>query len=391
MRSPPEARRHKPPAWLRPAGFVGLGLAVLIVLVGLVSRGLAGQDLKRRTLADAVPTVDVVRAGDAKSGEGLLLPGQVQAHDNAVIHARVSGYLKRWYVDIGAQVKAGQTLAEIDTPELDEQLAQAKSNLGAASANQALAKTTADRWANLLARDAVSKQEAEEKAGDLAAKTAVAQAARAEMQRLQALQSFKRLTAPFAGVVTARNTDIGQLIAAGNPNDPGLFTVADVRSLRVYVHIPQAFSSQIKLGAGAVLTVPEYPGRTFKAKLTTTSGAVGAGSGAILAELELDNADNALKPGEFTQVKFATQPIAGVVRVPASALLFRQEGMMVAVVGANNRVSLRLVKIQRDLGVSVELAGVTASDRIVNNPPDSLADGEQVRLGPPPAAPKAEG
>jgi len=301
MRSSPEALVHRPQHWLKLAGLAGLGLAAVVVLLGLLSRGLASQQLKARTLADADPTVQVIAPTREGKGEVLTLPGQVEADDDAVIHARVSGYLKAWNVDIGAHVKQGQVLAEIDTPELDQQLAQAKAALATAEANQKLAQITASRWANLLARDAVSHQEADEKAGDLEAKTAISQAAKADVDRLQALETFKKIVAPFDGVVTARSTDIGALIAAGQPNDPGLFTVADVRRLRIYVRVPQIYSAEIAPGAAATLTAPEYPGQSFQAKLTSTSDAVGAQSGALLVELQMENADNRLKPGEYVQ------------------------------------------------------------------------------------------
>ena len=382
MHSTREALRYREQRWLKPVGLVALALAVLIVVVGVISRGMADHRLKQQTEADATPTVDIISPKTGMKGEGLVLPGTVAADNDAVIHARVSGYLKNWYVDIGAHVKKGQVLADIDTPDLDQQLEQAKGDLGTAQANQGLAKTTAERWSNLLSRDAVSKQEADEKNGDYAAKTAVVQASKANVDRLNALESFKRISAPFDGVVTARNTDIGQLIAAGQPSDPGLFTVADVHLLRIYVRVPQAYSAQIKQGSMAAMTVPEYPNRTFQATVATTSGAIGAQSGAILVELHMDNADGALKPGEYSQVRFDVPPAKGVVRLPASALMLRPGGMTVAVLGADNRVQLHTVKIQRDLGANVEIAnGLTQQDKVINNPPDSLVDGELVKPG----------
>ncbi len=381
MRSSPEALNHRPQRWLKPAGLAGLGLAAIVVLFGLLSRGLAGQQLKTRTLADVNPTVQVIAPKSNGKGEALTLPGQVEADYDAVIHARVSGYLKAWNVDIGAQVKQGQVLAEIDTPELDQQLAQARAALATADANQKLAQITAARWANLLARDAVSHQEADEKAGDLEAKTAISQAAKAEVDRLQALETFKRIVAPFDGVVTARNTDIGALIAAGQPNDPGLFTVADVRRLRIYVRVPQSYSAEIAPGAMATLTAPEYPGQTFRAKLTSTSDAVGDQSGALLVELQMDNADNRLKPGEYVQARFNLPAAPNVLSVPASALMLRNTGMEVAVVGTDGKAHLRPITIQRDLGVTVEVSsGLGPNDRVIDNPPDSLTEGETVKI-----------
>jgi membrane fusion protein, multidrug efflux system len=395
MPNNPEVLLHKPQRWLRPTALAAGGLAVVIVAAGLVSRGLAGQKLKAWTDAQAIPTVGVITPSPAAADQALVLPGDVQAFYDAQIHARVSGYLKHWYVDIGAPVKAGQVLADIDTPELDQQLAQARANLATASANQKLAQSTAARWTSLLADDAVSRQEAEEKTSDLEAKTALARAASAEVQRLQALEAFKKITAPFGGMVTGRTTDIGALIAAGAPNDPGLFTVADVHRLRIYVKAPQRYSADLRPGMTATLTAPEYPGRTFTATLVSASGAVSAQSGTMLAELQTDNPDGALKPGEYAQVRFALPAMAGVVRLPASALMFRRKGMAVATVGPGDRVVMKPVVIARDLGASVEVAnGLSAGDRVIDNPPDSLTDGERVRVAGPEArkaAPAQEG
>ena len=386
MHSSREALAYRPQRWLKPTGIAVAILAAVIVVVGIGSRLLDSRKLRAQTVADATPTVTFITPAAMTKTEGLVLPGQVQANYDAVIHARVSGYVRQWYVDIGAQVKKGQLLADIDTPDLDQQLEQAKGDLGTAQANQSLAKTTAERWTNLLSRDAVSKQEADEKNGDFAAKTAIVQASKANVDRLNALESFKRIVAPFDGVVTARTTDIGQLIAAGNPTDPGLFTVADVHKLRIYVHVPQAYSAQIKPGGMAALTVPESPGRTFQAEIETTSGAIGLQSGAITVELQMDNPDNALKPGEFTQVRFDVPPTKGTVRLPASALMLRQNGMTVAVLGADDRVQLRTVKIARDLGTMVDISnGVAPSDKVIDNPSEALADGESVRPAQEPA------
>ncbi|MDR3513071.1 MAG: efflux RND transporter periplasmic adaptor subunit [Caulobacteraceae bacterium] len=381
MPNNPEVMQHKPQRWLKPAGFAGVAVAALVVAGGLVTRVVASQNLKAWTETQAIPTVGVIAPSSEGGVQTLVLPGNVQAFYDAQIHARVSGYLKHWYEDIGAQVKAGQILADIDTPELDQQLAQARANLATASANQKLAQSTAARWTSLLADDAVSKQEAEEKTSDLEAKTSLVHAAGAEVQRLQALESFKRIAAPFDGVVTGRTTDIGALIAAGAPNDPGLFTVADVHRLRIYVKAPQSYSAALHSGMTATLTVPEYPGKTFTANLVRTTGAVSDQSGAMLVELQTDNPTGALKPGEYAQVSFGLPPTAGVIRLPASALMFRRKGMAVATVGPNDRVTMKYVTIARDLGSSVEIAsGVSPADRVIDNPPDSLSEGELVRV-----------
>ena len=366
---------------LKLAAVVAACAAVLIVGVGAFSRVMAHQELKTWGEAQAIPTVTLasLRGGDGDAG--LLLPGDVQAFTNAPIHARVNGYLKRWYVDIGGRVKAGQLLAEIDTPDLDQQLAQARADLATARANQQLAVTTAKRWQGLLADDAVSHQEAEEKNSDLAAKVALANAAEANVKRLEALSSFKRITAPFAGVVTARNTDIGQLIAEGSPTSPPLFTVADDTRLRVYVRVPQSYTAQLQPGMTASLAVPEYPGRAFTATLKNTSGAIGVGTGAQLTELWIGNADGSLKPGEYAQVKFELPAVAGSLKVPASAIISRHDGMAVAVVGPNSRVQIRRLIVTRDLGSAVEVAGgVTQADRVIDNPADTLQAGDLVRI-----------
>jgi multidrug efflux system membrane fusion protein len=376
-----EVLNHRPMPWLRPAGVAGVCLAVIVVAAGLVTRGMAGQSLKRWTDVEAIPTVSVVHPDAAGGAQTLVLPGQVQAFTDAPIHARVPGYLKAWYHDIGDKVQAGELLAIIDTPDLDQQLGQAKADLATAVANQQLAKTTAARWNGLLAQDAVSRQESEEKNGDLAAKTSLVNAAQANVGRLAALESFKRITAPFAGTVTARTTDVGQLITVGAQNDPGLFTIADVHRLRIYVSVPQAYAAQIHPGQVVTLQAPDYPGRTFLATLVSTSGSMGAQTGALLTEAQIDNPDGALKPGDYVQATFALPQVGGTLRLPANALMFRQSGMAAAVVGPGGRVEMKPVTIARDLGTSVEIAaGLSPSDAVIANPPDSLVNGEQVRV-----------
>jgi RND family efflux transporter MFP subunit len=381
MPNHPEAMRHRPQRWIKSALLVGVAVAVLILGVGLTTRGVASAHLKTEAVEQSVPMVDVITPAVGHEAETLTLPGEVQATNSAVIHARVPGYLKSWNVDIGAPVKAGQELAEIDTPELDQQVAQAKAHLAAAVADEKFAQTTAARWTHLLTRDAVSHQEADEKSAELDAKTTGVQAAKADLDRLMALESFKRIAAPFSGMITARTTDIGALITAGAANDPGLFTVADVRRLRIYVHVPQSYSAMVVPGVVGHLSVPEYPGKSFDAKLVSTSGAVGAQSGSVLVELQMDNPQDALKPGEYAQVTFDLPPSSGVVQLPASALMFRQKGMAVAVVDQRGHAVMKYINIQRDLGATVEIAkGLGPADRVINNPPDSLADGQLVRI-----------
>jgi RND family efflux transporter MFP subunit len=381
MHDNPQVLRHKPQPWLKPAGFAVAGLAVLVLAAGVLGRAKASQDLHVVSSDQAVPTVSVIHPAASDGEQSLTLPGNFQAFNDAQIHARVSGYLKHWFTDIGARVRAGQVLAEIDTPELDQQLAQALANLATARSNQTLARTTSARWAGLLADDAVSKQEAEERKADLSAKSSVVDAAQAEVRRLKALEAFKKIAAPFDGVVTSRTTDIGALIAAGNANDPGLFTIADDHRLRLYVRAPQSYSSQFHVGDMATVSVPEHPGRTFSAKLTSMTGAVSDQNGAMLIELQADNSGRDLKPGDYSQVHFVTKGQHGVLRLPSSALMFKHGGMAVATLSPSNRVEIRFVNIGRDLGAVVEISsGLIASDRVIDNPPDSLASGDPVRL-----------
>ena len=323
----------------------------------------------------------------------LVLPGSLQAFYNAPIYARVPGYVHGWYADIGAQVKAGQLLATIDTPELDQQLIQARADLASAKANMQLASITAQRWSKMLAQDAVSKQETDEKSGDLATKTAQVNAAQANVDRLLALKSFARIVAPFDGVVTARKIDIGTLVNAGANAAPNseLFDVAKIDQLRLYVHVPQNYSSKIRAGMTATLSVPEYPGRTFQAKLDTTANSISNNSGTLLVELMVDNHDQLLKDGDYAQVRFdfQGQPATSetTLLLPSSALLFRRNGTQAAVVGPDNHVHLKPVTVGRDLGATIEVeSGLTPEDRVIDNPPDSISNGQLVRVVRSPSA-----
>jgi RND family efflux transporter MFP subunit len=293
----------------------------------------------------------------------------------------VSGYLKRWDADIGASVKAGQLLGEIDAPDLDQQLSQAKADVATAVANQDLAQITARRWASLLAENAVSPQDADDKNGDFAAKTALTAAARANVERLEALVSFEHIVAPFDGIVTSRSVDIGTLITVGTPTDVPLFTVSDDRKLRIYVSVPQSYAAYITPGLTATFTVPEHPGRSFTATLVTTADAIAPATGTLLIQLQAENADRVLKSGDYAQVHFTLPVNAGALRVPASALMFRDAGMSVAVVTAQGAVAIKPITIGRDFGSVVEVAsGLTATDRVINNPPDSMRSGDHVRI-----------
>jgi RND family efflux transporter MFP subunit len=373
--------RYTSPKRLKISFIIMLCVAAFIVAAGITSRMHANQKLVASTNAAAIPTVNVISPDRGGGNRSLVLPGDIRAFYEAPIFAQVSGYLKSWNVDIGTRVKAGQLLAEINTPDLDQQLVQAQANLATAAANQQLAATTARRWNRLLAKDAVSQQDADDKNGDLAAKTAVTAAARANVERLQALEAFKRIVSPFAGVVTSRSTDIGALIAVGSPNQTPLFTVDDEHKLRIYVSVPQIYSAEVKPGTNATFTVPEYLGRTFTATLASTADAISTNTGTLLIQFQVENANNVLHPGDYAQVHMVLPVNAQALSVPSSALMFNDNGMEVATVGTNDHVVLKPVTIGRDLGVTVEIAsGITKDDRIINNPPDSIRQGDLVNV-----------
>ena len=369
---------------LKKVGVIAAALALLVVVWGLYSRWSNASQLATWTDAQATPMVAVIRPTAVAAGDGLTLPGNLQALNSAPIFARTNGYVRRWLVDIGDNVRAGQLLAILDAPEVDQQLAAARADLQTARANQALASSTAARWSNLLSQDAVSKQETDEKVGDLKAKSAAASAAAANVARLSATLGFTRLVAPFSGTVTSRSTQIGQLVSAGATGAAPLFTVSDISRIRVYVRVPQAYSGQIRVGMHAKLELPEYPGRSFDAVLTRTADAVDPASGTVLVELQAANGDKALKPGAYARVTFPLHGTSsGAVQLPASALIIGQSGTQVALLGADGKAQLRTVTVGRDNGATVEIsAGLSPQDRVIDSPPDSLAAGDKVRIAP---------
>ena len=372
----PKRLRH-----LKLVGIVVLLAAAGIVTTGIFTRVHAKQEMTAWSAAQAIPTVAAHTPGQQGATQSLVLPGHLSAFVDAPIYARVPGYLHAWYADIGTHVKAGQLLGLIDTPDLDQQLLQAKADLQDAQANEKLAASTAKRWTEMLKQDSVSQQDTDEKTGDLAAKQAIVASAEANVNRLEALESFKRITAPFDGVVTARKTDIGDLINAGGGDGHELFTVSDARQLRVYVSVPQSDAAAIKPGMTAKLTMPERPGMTFEAKLLDTDDSITQSSGTLLVQLEVDNQNGLLIPGEYTEVHFAMPTDPHALLVPASALIFRQSGLQVAVVGKDDHAILKPVTIATDLGTQVEIgSGLEASDRVIDNPPDSIATGDAVRI-----------
>lgn len=393
------------PERLRKVGIIAALAAVLIAAAGITIRWLHERSVSQWTQAQAIPTVTVLEPQQGVTGLQTVLPGDIQAWYEAPIYARVNGYLKAWYQDYGARVKKGALLAEIDAPDLDAELAAAEATLKAAEAQVKVreaelefARTTYERWRD-SPKGVVSEQERESKKADFNSASARYNSALADVRsdqglvdRLRALEQFKRIVAPFDGVVTARNTDVGALINAGSGagagSAPQLFRVADVHEMRVFVQVPQELSAEIHTGLSAQLQLPQYPDRTFQAQVATTADAINPAARTLLVELHADNKDGLLQPGTYAEVHFELPPEANMVRIPASALVFRQEGLQVAIVGRNDRVELRRVKLGRNLGTDVEvISGLSKSDRVIESPPDSLADGDLVRI----AAPEAGG
>ncbi|MEP7244439.1 MAG: efflux RND transporter periplasmic adaptor subunit [Gammaproteobacteria bacterium] len=363
-------------------------LAVALVLWGVFASHRAGARLKESTQAQSLVTVATIKPQSQSEGSLLSLPGNVQANYDAPIYARTSGYLKRWLVDIGTDVKAGQVLAEIDAPELDQQLRQAQADLANAKANQNISGITADRWRGLRDTDSVSKQEADEKISLAATGDAQLQAAQANLQRLRELSGFKRIVAPFDGVVTARHTDVGQLITAGNSSGPELFRIADTRKLRLYVRVPQNYAGLMTPNLEADVQFPDKPGVSYKAKLERTSSALDESSRTLLAQLIVDNSKNELLPGGYAEVHFKLPGAAAgsSYKLPANVLLFRGDGLLVATVNAQNRVVLKPITIGRDYGSEIEVVnGVSANDNVILSPPDSLTNSAEVRVANPAA------
>lgn len=371
--------RHEKPEGLRRWGILVLAGAAVIAVVGIGLRYYQGAQTRQWTDDQAVPTVQLIATERAAKGGTLILPGQLQAYTDAPIHAQVTGYVKKWYVDIGARVKKGQLLAELETPDLDGQVQQGRANLTNARAAQKLSAATAQRWNALFAQGAVSRQDKDEKDADLAAKDAAVAAARANLYSLEAQEGFKRLVAPFDGIITSRTVDVGALVTTGTAT-PALFTVSDQHRLRLYVNVPENYAAAIQPGLKATFTVPQKPGRTFPADLVASAGAVNQASGTTLVQFSTDNAGGALQPGGYAQV---TLPLpAGIegMSLPATALIFRDQGMMVATVDATSHIHMQPIEILRDMGRTVNVTGVTARDRIVDNPSDSLSGGDLVKV-----------
>ena len=374
-------------------GFPAVGFLVLLLAAGALgyfiykginSRVQAASELKNETNESAIPTVSVIQPKPSGLTEEIVLPGNIQAFTDTPIYARTNGYLKSWTVDIGAHVKTGQLLAEIETPEVDQQLSQARADLATAEANLALSESTAVRYQALLKSDSVSKQETDEKVGDLNAKKAIVDSARANVKRLEQTQGFEKVYAPFDGVITARSTDIGALINAGSSatsnNGKELFHEAATNTLRVYVNVPQMYARSARIGSTAALTFNEFPGQQFRGTLVRTADAIDMASRTLLTEFDVDNAKGQLLSGAYVTVHIKLPSKVQAITIPVNTLIFRSEGLRVAVV-RDGKAQLTPFVMGRDFGSQVEvLGGITAEDKVIVNPSDSLTSGTPVTL-----------
>jgi len=378
---PPDQHVHVSRRKLGLAGVVAGGIAAFVIITGIVSRERGDAHLREWTDAQAIPTVAVANPISKPPNTKLTLPGRLEAYYRAPIFARVSGYIKSWYVDIGAEVKSGQLLAEIDAPDLDQQLLQARADLANAEAASKLSAATLKRRQSLLASNFVSLQEIDERTADLSSKDAQVKAAQANVDRLQALASYKRVESPFDGIVTERNTDVGALINGGTGTGPAMFVVSDYKKLRVYVNVPQSYLALVKVGATASISVPEYPGRKFPAAVEASAQAVDVNSGTTRIQLGLDNKDHELRPGAYADVTLNLSGVKEPLSIPSSALIFNKDGLSVATVDQDNRVRFKKVTIARDLGREIEIAsGLATTDRMITTPPDGVVDGDEVRI-----------
>ena len=374
--SPPRSRRK-----LGILGVVAVAAVLLVVVSGIRAREDASVKLREWTDDQAIPTVAVMLPDPKMLNATLDLPGRLEAYYRAPIFARVNGYLKTWKADIGTRVKAGEVIAEIEAPDLDQQLMQARADLVSQQASAKLSELTLARRRTLIPSNFVSMQEIDERTADLSNKNAAVNSSQANVERLEVLAGYKKITAPFDGVVTSRQTDIGALINSGGGTGPAMFVVSDIKKLRVYVDVPQNYVPSIKMGAKAILTMPDYPNRTFPATVEASSQAVNVSTGTTQMQLALDNSKEELMPGGYANVRLSLARENAPLHIPASALIFNQSGLRVATVGADDKVLFKTVTIGRDLGRDIELAsGIAPEDRIIVAPPDGIADGDQVRV-----------
>jgi multidrug efflux pump subunit AcrA (membrane-fusion protein) len=399
----------------RVVGFLlcALVLAVILAVVGILPRIHAERTLAQDTNDMAIPQVLVVNPKEGAPTQEIVLPGNIQAYEDAPIYSRTDGYLKKWYVDIGGRVKKGQLLAEIESPEVDQQLMQGRADLSTAQANLQLSQTTSARYADLLKTDAVSQQDTDNAVSDTKAKQTMVRSSQANVNRLEQLQSFEKITAPFDGVITARNVDNGQLINSGNAstgsstgvgnsaagtstvNTRELFHIAAIQTLRVFINVPQIYSNDAKPSAVADLTVDQFPGRRFSGKLVRNANAIDLATRTLLVEVDVKNNSGELLPGSYAAVHLKLNTSRPTLLLPVSTLVFRTQGLQVATLGENNRAHLANITIGRDFGTQVEVvSGLTADEKVIDSPPDSLVEGESVRVVAPQtqsnAAPAAE-
>jgi multidrug efflux pump subunit AcrA (membrane-fusion protein) len=393
--APPAVSKNRIVAFL----LCALALAVILAVVGILPRIHAEKKLVQDTNDSAIPQVLVVQPKAGAPTQEIVLPGNIQAYEDAPIYSRTDGYLKKWYVDIGGRVKKGQLLAEIETPEVDQQLMQGRADLSTAQANLQLSQTTSARYTNLLASDAVSQQDTDNAVSDTEAKHAIVKSAQANVSRLEQMQSFEKITAPFDGVITARNTDTGQLINSGNAstgsstglgnsaagsstgNSRELFHIAAINTLRVFINVPQIYSNDAKPSTVADLTLDQFPGRKFSGKLVRNANAIDLATRTLLVEVDVKNNTGELLPGSYAAVHLKLDSSRPTLILPVSALIFRSQGLQVATLGENNRAHLENITMGRDFGTQVEVvSGLTANQKVIDSPPDSLGEGEQVRV-----------
>jgi len=363
------------------AGLSALGIVAIVVVMGITTRKMADAKLREWTESQAVPIVAVALPDTRGKRTTFELPGRLEAYTQAQIYARVNGYVREWKVDIGTPVKAGDLLAEIDAPDLDQQLMQAEADLASAKANSALSDMTLQRGQSLITSRAISQQDLDQRAADSSNKQGLVRSSQANLDRLRVLERYKHLVAPFDGLVTARNTDVGALINAGSGGGPPMFVVSQIDKLWAYVNVPQNYVPSLRIGTKAQISVPEHPGKTFPATVAASAQSVEVASGTTRMQLVVDNTAGELMTGDFTTVTFELPHPETAINVPASALIFNRSGLQVAIVDRENRIVIKPIKISRDLGSEVEIAsGIGAEDRIVINPPDGVVTGDQVRV-----------
>jgi RND family efflux transporter MFP subunit len=378
---PNKLLHHAPPPGLKRWGRLAVIAAIVVAVLGIGWRLWNSRDAAEATEDQSVPTVQVIKIRIAKNGGNLALPGDLQAFASAPIHAQVSGYVQKWFFDIGAHVKKGDLLAQIDPRTYEAALAQSKGMLARDSATLANARVDLNRYQALAAQNAISAQQLSTQQATVGAQAGIVDSDRAQVSQASINLAYTRIIAPFDGIVTSRAIDVGNLVTVGTPTATPLFTVADQSKLRLYVRVPQNYAPYIQGGMAVSFTLPQYPGKLFHAKLVANANAVASATGTMLLQFAADNSDGALQPGAYAEVKFPLPAGANGIRVPATALIFRDAGMQVAKVDATGHVKLQTVTIARDLGAAVDISsGVSPADRIIDNPADALQDGDEVKV-----------